>query len=78
MKSYGDGARAILGFKWKNSTNGHVIITEQQNGKTHYYCPQSNNANYRWYNKDTSGDVFIVRIDDKKFTQLIHDCCKEV
>lgn len=76
MAAYGDGARAIVRVVWQ-SRGGHVFIAEQVNGQTQFIDPQSGKRDVSYYfgkGMISSGYTHILRIDDKKFTDLIFDC----
>lgn len=66
MKSYGNGARAII--RVRKGNNGHVFIAENSNGKIVYIDPQTNK---RFGNLSLSrvSSAAVTRIDNQKFTE---------
>ncbi len=73
MKSFGDGARAVVSVFWKApQTNGHVFIAEQVDGKTIFVDPQSGNGDCGDYFMAAEvGETQILRIDDNDLTDLV-------
>lgn len=79
MGEWGDGSRAIVYVEWENQNFGHVFIAERVNGTTRYVDPQTNSTDVSGYFDLISKDwAYCVRIDDREFTELIGECCKEV
>lgn len=81
MESFGDGTRAFVAVYWQDRIGGggHTFIVEQINGKTVFIDPQT--GNYDCLNYFASGMIIpsmtrLLRIDDKKFTNLIEKCVK--
>lgn len=81
MESFGDGTRAFVAVYWQDRIGGggHTFIVEQINGKTVFIDPQT--GNYDCSNYFASGMIIpsmtrLLRIDDKKFTNLIEKCVK--
>lgn len=78
MADYGDGARAVVSVKWKNSNTGHVFIAEQRDGETWLVDPQSNDMACEWYLSAAEvGYTSLWRIDDKDFTDLATKAVKK-
>ena len=73
MKTFGDGARAVVSVFWKApQTNGHVFIAEQVDGKTIFVDPQSGNDDCGDYFMDAEvGETQILRIDNNDLTDLV-------
>lgn len=79
MGEWGDGSRAIVCVEWENQNFGHVFIAERVNGTTRYVDPQTNSTDVSGYFDLISKDwAYCMRIDDREFTELIGECCKEV
>lgn len=79
MGEWGDGSRAIVYVEWENQNFGHVFIAERVNGTTRYVDPQTNSTDVSGYFDLISKDwAYCMRIDDREFTGLIGECCKEV
>ena len=79
MGEWGDGSRAIVYVEWENQNFGHVFIAERVNGTTRYVDPQTNSTDVSGYFDLISKDwAYCMRIDDREFTELIGECCKEV
>lgn len=76
MESYGDGSRAAIKVSFGRN-KGHVFIAEQVNGKTVFIDPQigDNNCSY-WLMEGMviPENTRLLRIDDKKFSNLIAEC----
>lgn len=76
MSGYGDSARAIVRVVWKGG-GGHVFIAEQVNGVTQFIDPQSGTRDCSYYFKSgmiKPSETFLLRTDDKDFTDLIEKC----
>lgn len=76
MTKYGDGARAIVQVHWQ-SGGGHVFIAEQINGVTQFIDPQAGVRDCSFYfnaGMIRPKETRLLRIDDKKFTDLIKKC----
>lgn len=79
MGEWGDGSRAIVRVRWENQDSGHVFIAERVNGTTRYVDPQTNSPDASGYFDLILKDrAYCMRIDDREFTELIGECCKEV
>lgn len=79
MREYGDGARAIIRVQWQGRNSGHVFIAEQVNGVTQFIDPQSSTRNVSsYFNKGMikPSSTRLLRIDNKRFTDLIEKCVK--
>lgn len=66
MRSYGDGARAIVAVS--KNRNGHVFITENSRGKIFFVDPQTNKR-YSNVNLNKVSGAQVIRIDNQKFTE---------
>ena len=78
MEQWGDGARAIVRVQWKGGNSGHVFIAERVNGATRFVDPQSNDGDCsRYFAAAKKNQTYCMRIDDRRFTDLIKQCCKE-
>lgn len=72
MESFGDGARAVVRVQWNERDYGHVFIAEQRDGMTVFVDPQSNDPAYEgWEHAISSSGNYLMRIDDKEFTDLV-------
>lgn len=79
MAAWGDGARAIVRVQWRGGNSGHVFIAEQVNGATRFVDPQCNSTDCSDYFKSAKkNQTYVMRVDDRKFTDLVRDCCEEV
>lgn len=77
MSEFGDGARAIIRVQWQGGYGGHVFIAEQANGVTQFIDPQTGSRDCSDYFKSgmiKPSATRLLRIDDKKFTDLIGQC----
>lgn len=80
MAAWGDGARAIVRVQWqdKYGGGGHVFVAEQVNGRTVFIDPQSGtmdcSSHFALVKKN---QTFVMRVDDREFTDLLFECCKE-
>ncbi len=80
MAAWGDGARAIVRVQWqdKYGGGGHVFIAEQVNGRTMFIDPQSGtmdcSSHFALVKKS---QTFVMRVDDREFTDLVFECCEE-
>ena len=78
MRSFGEGARAIVVFKW-DKINGHVIAAQCQNhGIVNFGDPQWGErfAAYKLKSADIEGGIVLLRVDNLKFTDVVKRCCK--
>lgn len=66
MRSYGNGARAIIGVS--KGYDGHVFIAENVNGKIVYIDPQTNER-YSGLSLRKVSNATVTRIDDQEFTE---------
>lgn len=77
MVGFGDESRAIVRVVWKRGRSGHVFIAENHSGVISFIDPQCNGADVEWYFDDVKpGSVYLLRTDDKEFTDLIRKCCE--
>lgn len=67
MKSYGNGARAIITVN-KSNGNGHAFIAEYHSGKVSYIDPQTN-SRYTKLNLSKVASSTVTRVDNQKFTE---------
>jgi hypothetical protein len=49
MQDWGDGSRAQVVVVWENTNSGHTFFTEQVEGKTHFYDPQTSESDVSYY-----------------------------
>lgn len=78
MEQWGDGARAIVRVQWKGGNSGHVFIAERVNGTTRFVDPQSNDGDCsRYFASAKKNQTYCLRIDNRRFTELINQCCEE-
>ncbi len=76
LLDWGDGARAIVRVRWTKG-GGHVFIAENQADKIVFIDPQTNNVDASLYFNHCKVDgTYLLRIDDKDFTDLIDECCE--
>lgn len=77
MLGFGDGSRGIVRVAWKGTRSGHVFISENHGGVISFLDPQSGQMDVKWYfDEARPKSVFLVRTDDKEFTDLIGKCCE--
>lgn len=81
MKTWGDGARAIVCVQWKPECGrgGHAFIAERINGKTIYVDPQTGKTGVKvkeYFMSAKGTGAWCGRIDNLPFTERIHECCK--
>lgn len=80
MAEYGDGSRAIVCIAWQEEEDqGHVFIAEQADGVTQFIDPQSGSKNCSYYFERgmiKPNQTFILRVDNKEFTNLLDKCIK--
>lgn len=77
MKSYGNGARAIIEGFWEYTLSGHVFIAENVNGVIQFYDPQTGNMNCESYFSDMRPKAMsMIRIDDLSFNDNIKEVCE--
>lgn len=70
MASYGNGARAVMTFGWKDSTSGHAISVEYNRGKITYLDPQVGGkyTASELYKSISKGQITLTRVDNLKFS----------
>lgn len=74
MASYGNGARAVMTFGWKNSTSGHAISVEYNRGKITYLDPQVGGkytASELYNSISKRGGITLTRVDNLKFSDNV-------
>ena len=84
MSSFGEGARAIIIFKWdKNklpaATAGHAVVAQcLGKGKINIGDPQTGEraAAKKLYFADLESKVMLLRVDNLSFTDVVKRCCK--
>lgn len=80
MLEYGNGSRAIVCVAWQGEEDiGHVFIAEQVNGITQFIDPQSGSKNCSYYFEREMikpNRTFLLRVDNKEFTDMINKCIK--
>ncbi|MBR6013352.1 MAG: hypothetical protein IK062_06180 [Selenomonadaceae bacterium] len=79
MKSFGEGSRSVVQFEWKasSSNGGHVIVSAYfENGIVNFGDPQDGSRAAIAKLKDAKLDkVYIMRVDNLKFTNVVKRCC---
>ncbi len=79
MAKWGDGARAQITVKWKNTNSGHTFMAEQVDGKTIFYDPQTGKMDVsKYFNNVEMDSVEFCRIDNLNVTNRIKSCYREV
>lgn len=81
MSNYGDGSGAIVRVRWQSPDRGHVFIAEQEGQTTHFIDPQIGNRDCSDYfnpGRIKTSKTFLLRIDDKEFTDLVERCVQKV
>jgi len=75
MKEMPDGARCGVHIMF-TEYDGHVFIAEKVGGKVVFVDPQSNNkdASYLFFGA-TGKDISIMRLDNRKFNDMVEKCC---
>ena len=70
MASYGNGARAVMTFGWKNGHDGHAITVEYNRGKITYLDPQlgSKYISSELYSQMSKNTITLTRVDNLKFS----------
>ena len=84
MRSFGEGARAIVIFKWdKNKTfaniEGHVIVAQcREKGNVIFGDPQTGKtvASYQLNSANIAEKILLLRVDNLPFTNIVKRCCK--
>ena len=81
VKEFGEGARCVVRCSWRGRRSGHVFIAENVNGKVHFIDPQTGNEDCSEYFElmtlKGSQAPTLLRIDDREFSELIHDCIED-
>ena len=79
MYSFGEGARAIIIFKWNKSYgfDGHAIVAQYNKGIVNIGDPQTGEraAAYKLNKADLKSDVLLLRVDNLQFTDMVKRCC---
>ena len=79
MKSFGEGARAVIGFSWSNTQNGagHVIMAEhRERGVINFGDPQKKSRSaIKELESAKLGSIWVLRVDKLDFTNIIKRCC---
>lgn len=79
MGKWGDGARAEVIVKWKNTNMGHAFVAEQVDGRTVFIDPIDGSTNARsYFDSVEPGSVRLCRMDKLQVTKRIDECCREV
>ena len=76
MSDWGDGSRAVIRLRWKNSENAHFITARRENGVIIFSDPQDNNYNldFTALMKRVSKSKYanwIMRVDNRELTDLV-------
>ena len=81
MRSFEEGARAIVIFKWDKSafqpSGGHTIVVQhRENGIVNFGDPQTRKlaAAKILGMADLKSDIFLVRVDKLKLTEIVKRC----
>ena len=76
MRSYGEGARAIIRIVQNSNGGKHVFVSECHEGNVVFLDPQSGLLDASLYFDDIrDNETYLLRIDDKEFTTRIQNCC---
>ena len=82
MRSFGEGARAIIVFKWSKmpgeEISGHVIVAQcREHGTVNFGDPQwgERTAAYKLKSADIKERIILLRVDNLKFTDTVKRCC---
>ena len=83
MRSFGEGSRAIIIFKWNADKimegKGHVIVAQcREHGAVNFGDPQSGErfARNKLKSADFAEKVILLRTDNLEFTDAVKRCCK--
>lgn len=83
MHSFGEGARAIILFKWDNQKTsqigGHSIVAQYRgHGVVNFGDPQTGEiaASYKLKLAALAEQVIILRVDNLAFAQAVKRCCQ--
>ena len=78
MRSFGDGARAVIWFQWRNarSGGGHVISARFANNEVVFLNPQNSLKDAKEFFKLANLDsIGMLRVDNLEFTNVVKRCC---
>ena len=82
MRSFGEGSRAIIVFKWDKSLvksdGGHVIVAQcKEKGIVVFGDPQSGKiaAARELYLADFNEGILLIRVDNLSLTNEVKRCC---
>ena len=80
LKEWGEGARSEICVVWKSRQDfSHIFAAENRNGKIIFVDPQLAVENVdKYFESAKEGYVFVHRMDNLEFTELIKECCEEV
>ena len=82
MEKMPDGARCAVQVIWKGrGAGGHVFIAEKQNGKITFIDPQPHGNPKQFdcdgnFNHANGRHVYVMRLDNLKFSDIVKECCK--
>ena len=73
IRGFGEGARAIISFDWKDGTVGHVLVARcREGGIINIADPQRKLRSAAQMLKEAkAGTVLILRVDNLEFTDII-------
>ena len=76
MTDWGNGARAIVRVQWRGGASGHVFIAENHEGDIKFLDPQPGKLDVGFYFDSAKvNQTYLLRTDDKEFSELIQKCC---
>ena len=79
MKSYGEGSRGLVVFKWQEwyRKDGHVIsVQTNSSGKVIFVDPQDGSrAAISKLKMAKLDEIYILRVDNLNFTEVVKRCC---
>ena len=83
MRSFGEGSRAIIVFKWDKALSGlydgHTIVAQcREHGTVIFGDPQwaQRAAAHKLKTADYESGIIILRVDNLEFTDVVKRCCK--
>ena len=79
MRDFGEGARAVIWFRWRDKRmgDGHVIVVEcRKDGIVNFGDPQNRSRSAKKILQCAALDsIGILRIDNLDFTDVVKRCC---
>ena len=78
MRSYGNGARAVMSVQWKGGRSGHVLNVVQRGNNTYYYDGQSGSiiSPKALFNAIRTRDTQITRVDNLDFSDRAREAVR--